>query len=47
MFNDKLTLQGSKENPLLMLIQRINGQHSAIQPVIEGRVEDYGSYPAS
>jgi phage terminase small subunit len=35
MFNDKLTLQGSKENPLLMLIQRINGQHSAIGPVFE------------
>jgi phage terminase small subunit len=41
MFNDKLTLQGSKENPLLMLIQRINSQHSSILPVIEGVAEDY------
>jgi phage terminase small subunit len=47
LFQDKLKISGDSENPLLVLIQRINGQHSAIQPVIEGRVEDYGSYPAS
>jgi phage terminase small subunit len=39
MFNDKLTLKNDPENPLLMLIQRIQG--SAIKPVVEGRVEEY------
>ncbi len=39
MFNDKLTLKGDAENPLKMLIERIQG--SAIRPVIEGVVEDY------
>jgi hypothetical protein len=36
---DKITLQGSKENPLMMLIMRIQG--SAIKPVHEGRDEEY------
>ena len=39
MFNDKIKLVGDKDNPLKMLIQRIQG--SAILPVQEGRVEDY------
>ena len=39
MFNDKLKISGDAENPLLVLIQRINGHGSAIRPVIEGVVE--------
>jgi phage terminase small subunit len=38
LLQDKITLQGSKENPLQMLIMRIQG--SAIRPVIEGVVAD-------
>jgi phage terminase small subunit len=41
MFNDRLKISGDPESPIKILIDRINGQHSAIQPVIEGRVEDY------
>jgi len=41
MFNDKITLKGDAENPLLMLIQRINSHGSSIRPVIECVVEDY------
>lgn len=41
MFNDKLTLKGDPENPLKMLIERINSQGSSIRPVIEGVVEEY------
>jgi phage terminase small subunit len=41
LFQDKLKISGDSDNPLLLLIKRINIQHSAIQPVIEGRVEDY------
>ncbi len=33
MFNDKLTLAGDAENPLVMLLRRVQG--SAIKPVIE------------
>jgi len=39
MWNDKLKLQGDAENPLMLLIQRIQG--SAIRPVIEGVVAEY------
>jgi phage terminase small subunit len=42
MFNDKLKISGDVENPLLVMIQRINGQGSAIHPVIEGVVAEYG-----
>jgi phage terminase small subunit len=41
MFNDKITLKGDAENPLMVLIQRINSHGSSIRPVIEGVVEDY------
>ena len=39
MFNDKIKLVGDKDNPLLLLIQRIQG--SAIKPVHEGVVDEY------
>jgi phage terminase small subunit len=41
MFNDKLKLVNDPENPLMILIQRINSHGSSIRPVIEGAVEDY------
>ncbi len=39
LFQDKLKISGDAENPLLVLIHRINSKGSAIQPVIEGTVE--------
>jgi phage terminase small subunit len=41
MFNDKLKLSGDANDPILVMIQRINGQSSSIRPVIEGVVEDH------
>ena len=39
LLQDKIKLVGDAENPLMLLIQRIQG--SSIRPVIEGVVEDY------
>ncbi len=39
LLQDKLKISGDPENPLMMLIMRIQG--SAIKPVHEGVVEDY------
>ncbi len=39
LLQDKLKISGDPENPLLVLIQRINSRGSAIHPVIEGTVE--------
>lgn len=39
LFQDKLKISGDAENPLLVLIHRINSNGSAIRPVIEGTVE--------
>ena len=39
LLQDKLKISGDAENPVLMLIQRIQG--SSIRPVIEGVVEEY------
>ncbi len=41
MFRDRLEIAGDSENPLTLLIQRIQGQGSSIRPVIEGLVEEY------
>ena len=38
---DKLKLVNDPENPLLILIQRINSRGSSIRPVIQGVVEEY------
>jgi phage terminase small subunit len=40
---DKLKISGDPENPLELLIRRINGQNSSIRPVAEGGVAD-GDY---
>lgn len=39
LLQDKVKLVNDEDNPILMLIMRIQG--SAIRPVIEGRVEEY------
>jgi phage terminase small subunit len=41
LFRDRLEIAGSAENPIQILIQRINGQNSSIRPVLEGVVEEY------
>lgn len=41
LLQDKLKLVADAENPLMVLIMRINSQGSPIRPVIEGVVEDY------
>jgi phage terminase small subunit len=41
LLQDKLKLVNDPENPLLILIQRINSRGSSIRPVIQGVVEDY------
>jgi phage terminase small subunit len=39
LLQDKLKISGDAENPLMLLIQRINSHGSSIRPVIEGVVE--------
>jgi phage terminase small subunit len=39
LFRDRLEIAGSAENPIQILIQKIQG--SSIRPVIEGVVEEY------
>jgi len=41
LFQDKLKISGDANDPILVMIQRINSQGSSIHPVIEGVVEDY------
>jgi phage terminase small subunit len=41
LLQDKIKLVGDPENPLMVLIQRINSRGSSIRPVIEGVVEEY------
>jgi phage terminase small subunit len=41
LFRDRLEIAGSAENPIQILIQRINSHGSSIRPVVEGAVEEY------
>ena len=41
LLQDKLKLVADAENPLMVLIMRINSHGSSIRPVIEGVVEEY------
>ncbi len=40
LLQDKLKISGNAENPVLVMIQRINSQGSSIRPVVEG-VDEY------
>ncbi len=41
LLQDKLKLVNDPENPIMVLIQRINSHGSSIRPVIEGLVEEH------